>query len=203
MNKNVNKKILIILLIVAILLLGGLGYWTYKVIQESSLSDINSNISLNSKTNLNSNTNLNTNTSNTNSNSKTTLKIYMINIGDGGKEGVLVGCGDSAVAVQREVPQTQAVLKAAIEQLISIKEKDYGLSGYYNALYRSNLTLDSVSITNGKAVINLSGTVTSAGACEDPRIIAQFEQTAKQFSSVKDVEVLVNGKNLKEILAND
>lgn len=204
MKREINKKILIAILAVVVLGLAGLGYWTYKVIHENNNSSTNTNLnshSSNKNTNANSNT-ANTNSTNSNSSGKMTLKIFMINQGDNGKDGVLVGCGDSAIAVQREVPQTQAVLKAAIEQLLSVKDKDYGMSGYYNALYQSNLTLNSASIDkNGKATIKLSGSLLTSGTCDNPRVIAQIEETAKQFSTVKSVSILVNGQDIHSLLS--
>lgn len=200
MKKEVNKKILIIILVLVVLGVSGLGYWTFKVLNESNNPNQISILNKNTNSGIN-NTNSNNTNSNSNSNGKMTLKIFMISQGDNGKDGVLVGCGDSAIAVQREVPQTQAVLKAAFEQLLSVKDKDYGQSGYYNALYQSNLTLGSASIDkNGKATIKLSGSLLTSGACDNPRVIAQLEETAKQFSTVKSVEILVNGQEIRALL---
>jgi spore germination protein GerM len=194
MNKPISKNILIVILVAVILTIAGLGYWTYKVVHEDNSSN---------STQTSNSTPLKTDSTYDTSGStdEMMVKFFMIYVGDNGKEGVLIGCGDSAVAVQREVPQTQAVLKTALEQLLSVKDKDYGMSGYYNALYQSNLTLDSATITNGKATIKLSGNLLTAGACDNPRVIAQLEETAKQFSSVKEVEILVNGTNIKTLLS--
>lgn len=202
MKKEINKNILIIILAVVVLGVAGLGYWTYKVIHENNNPNQTTTTNKNTNTGVNNNSNTTNSTANSNSNGKMTLKIFMINPGDNGKEGVLVGCGDSAVAVQREVPQTQTVLKAAIEQLLSVKDKDYGMSGYYNALYQSNLTLNSATIdSSGKATIKLSGNLLTSGACDNPRVIAQITETAKQFPSVKSVEVLVNGQDIHSLLS--
>ena len=53
------------------------------------------------------------------------------------RAGIPVGCGDSAVPVMVEIPPTQAVLKAALESLLSVRDQQYGQSGLYNALYQS------------------------------------------------------------------
>lgn len=132
-------------------------------------------------------------------NESSEIKVFLIALDDNGKTGKRIGCGDSVVAVNREIPPTQAVLKAAIEELLKIKDRNYGQSGLYNALAPSNLTLESANIVDGTAVVRLKGDLVLSGTCEDPRIVAQLEETTKQFSSIKDAIIYVNGKNLKEI----
>ena len=39
------------------------------------------------------------------------------------------------------------------------------------------------------------------GECDDPRVEAQINQTALQFSTVKDVSVFVNGQALQDALS--
>jgi hypothetical protein len=134
-------------------------------------------------------------------NATTTLNIVLIAVGDNGSTGPLVGCGDSAVSVRVQVPRTQAVLRASLEKLLSLHSKDYGESGLYNALYQSNLALDSLALNNGEAVIKLTGQLASGGVCDDPRIIAQIEQTALQFSTVKTVVIYVNNSKIQDLLS--
>lgn len=129
------------------------------------------------------------------------VKIFMIAIGDNGKSGPLIGCGDSAVAVDVSVAPTKGVLKAALTSLLGVGSKDYGESGLYNSLYQSDLSLKSVSITKGVATISLTGKVLLGGECDDPRLYAQIEKTALQFSTVKSVVIYLNGKNLKDVLS--
>ncbi len=129
------------------------------------------------------------------------VKVYLIAVGDNGVSGDLIGCGDSAVAVDVEIAPTQGVLKAAFQALLSIKTRDYGQSGLYNALYQSSLQLDSVKIENGTATINLSGSLLLGGECDNPRVEAQLTKTALQFVTVKQVSIFINGKPLKDVLS--
>ncbi len=129
------------------------------------------------------------------------IDIYLIAVDDQGKSGTPVGCGDSVVPVQVEVPHTQAVLRAAIEALLAIKQRDYGQSGLYDALYQSDLKVESLSLQDGKASIHLTGTLLLGGECDNPRVEAQIIQTVRQFSTVTDVEVFINGKPLSEALS--
>jgi hypothetical protein len=68
-----------------------------------------------------------------------TVKIVLIALEDNGQTGPLVGCGDSAIPINVTIPRTQGVLRAALERLLSAKQQFYGESGYYNALYQSDL----------------------------------------------------------------
>jgi spore germination protein GerM len=130
-----------------------------------------------------------------------TVKISLIAIGDNGMSGPKIGCGDSAVQVQVRVPYTQGVLRAALDKLLSIKQRDYGQSGLYNVLYQSDLRLASVAIENGMATIRLAGTLMLGGECDSPRVDAQIRYTALQFSTVQDVAIFLNDKPLADVLS--
>jgi hypothetical protein len=130
------------------------------------------------------------------------VKIFMIALNDNGQTGIPVGCGDSAVPVMAEIAPTQAVLKAALESLLSVRDQEYGQSGLYNALYQSDLHLESVSIDgSGKAIVYLTGTLKMGGECDIPRVRAQVEQTVLQFPTVIEVTVYINGKPIAEVLS--
>ncbi len=128
-------------------------------------------------------------------------KIFLIALEDNGKSGTLVGCGDSAIPVTVTIPKTQGVLRAALEKLLSAKQQYYGESGLYNALYQSDLQVAGVTIDQGKATIRLTGKMMLGGTCDAPRVQAQIEQTALQFSTVTDVAVFINDVPLKDVLS--
>lgn len=132
---------------------------------------------------------------------KDAVLIYLIALEDNGKSGPLVGCGDSAVPVSVPIQPTLGVLKAAFEALLANKNRTYGGSGLYNALYQSDLKLDSAKIENGKATVQLIGVLTLGGECDDPRVKAQLEQTALQFTTVQTVAIFINGKPLDDALS--
>lgn len=131
-----------------------------------------------------------------------TVKIFLIALEDNGQSGTRVGCGDSAIPVTVTIPKTQGVLRAALKKLLSAKKQFYGESGYYNALYQSDLQVAKVTIEQGKAIIHLTGTIMLGGTCDAPRLEAQIEQTALQFSTVSDVAVFVNDVPLEDILSS-
>ena len=129
------------------------------------------------------------------------VKIVLIALEANGQSGTLVGCGDSAIPIHVTIPPTQGVLRATLEKLFSAKQQFYGESEYYNALYQSDLDVAGVTIEQGKAIIRLTGTIVLGGACDAPRVEAQIEQTALQFSTVSDVAVFVNDVPLEEALS--
>ena len=129
------------------------------------------------------------------------VQIFLIAVNDNGQGGMSVGCGDSLIPVQVEITPTQGVLRAALEAMLALKSQYYGQSGLYNALYQSNLQVDSLSISNGVASVALSGSLKLGGECDNPRVQAQLEQTVLQFPTVTQAEITINGKPLKDALS--
>ncbi|MCX6036201.1 MAG: GerMN domain-containing protein [Chloroflexi bacterium] len=132
---------------------------------------------------------------------KHTVQIFLIAVDDNGQTGIPVGCGDRAVPVQVEIPPTQGVLKAALVALLSVKDQYYGQSGLYNALYQSDLQVETVRIDSGKASVYLTGTLMMGGECDAPRVQAQLEQTVLQFPTVTEAAIFINGKPLSDVLS--
>lgn len=129
------------------------------------------------------------------------VKVILIALEDSGQSGTPIGCGDSAVPVTVTIPRTQGVLRAALEKQLSMKQELYGESGLYNALYQSDLQVRSVVINQGTAVIHLTGDLVLGGVCDSPRVQAQLEQTALQFSTVSAVDVFLNEIPLEDALS--
>jgi hypothetical protein len=124
--------------------------------------------------------------------------LYFIAIGDGGQTGPQIGCGDSILPVAITLnPPTVAPMTAAYNQLFTIKDQNYG--GYYNALYQSTLTLDSITVVGrGFVQVYLSGNFVLGGECDSPRVLAQLEQVALQYDTVNGVRIYLNGNLLTE-----
>jgi enamine deaminase RidA (YjgF/YER057c/UK114 family) len=129
------------------------------------------------------------------------VQNYFIALGDAGASGPEIGCGDSVVPVTVNIEPTTAPLTAAFERLLAVDEEYYGQSGLYNALHRSDLSIDSATVENGQATVYLSGDLEVAGTCEGPRIEAQIRQTADQFSTVGESIVYINGERLENIVS--
>ena len=130
-----------------------------------------------------------------------TVKIYLIAMGDNGAAGELIGCGDSLVAVEVAIEPTSGVLRAALTALLSLpSDATYGQSGLYNALYLSDLQIESLEIIDRQAIMRLTGDLIYGGECDIPRITAQLTSIALQFSTVDSVSVYINGTSLSELL---
>ncbi|MCL4208799.1 GerMN domain-containing protein, partial [Patescibacteria group bacterium] len=70
-------------------------------------------------------------------------------------------------------------------------------------LYQSNLVLDKATITSsGIAEVYLTGELKLGGTCDVPRAQAQLEQTIRQFSSVNQVKIYLNGQPLDQALSS-
>lgn len=132
---------------------------------------------------------------------KISIKIFLVAIDDNGKSGKKIGCNDSVVAVDRVIPETLGVLTAALNELFSLHEKNFGASGLYNSLYQSTLKLDGAAVINGRATIAISGKLVRGGVCDDPRVKYQIEETVLQFATVKSVAVTINGVAIDKVLS--
>lgn len=130
-----------------------------------------------------------------------TVQIYLVAL-EGDQPGVdQIGCGDQLVAVDVVIQPTVAVLRAAITELLAVDDEYYGQSGLYNALHSSDLKLDKLGLQNGLASVYLTGNLVAGGTCDSPRIQAQLEQTALQFSTINQVDVYINEVLLEDYLS--
>ena len=129
------------------------------------------------------------------------IKVYLVAEGDNGKTGKKIGCDDSLVAVRRMIKATNAPLKAAIQELLSLPQEhsDEGrqLGNYWRG---TNLQVKSVATRAGTATIFITGELSVAGVCDEPRITSQIEETARQFPLVKKVRVFINGRALAKAI---
>jgi hypothetical protein len=128
------------------------------------------------------------------------VRVYLVALGDGGRAGRRIGCGDSLVPVARTVNAVGgATLRAALEELLAVPhEYDGRLRNFWRG---DNLRLSGVSLRNGLATIRITGKGPYiAGVCDAPRITEQIRATARQFPTVRRVAVLVNGRPLARAL---
>lgn len=128
--------------------------------------------------------------------------IYLIALEDNGASGPPVGCGDSLIAVRRQVTPAEQPIVTALTELLSLKSQFYGESGLYNALYQSELALQSVEVSEeGLAAVMLVGQIRLGGTCDAPRVKAQIVQTVLSADGVQWVEVFVNGEPIDDLLS--
>ena len=130
------------------------------------------------------------------------VTVFLVAIGDAGQSGEQFGCDDSLVGITREIPSSSDPIQGALEALLAIPGPDFGESGLSTALHDWNVTVDSVTVENGLATVEMSGEISIAGVCEVPRIQYQLERTVLQFPEVDDVEIYINGELLDDILSS-
>lgn len=136
-----------------------------------------------------------------------TLQVGLVALEDNGANGPLVGCGDSIIFVTQTVPgplTTEERIQAALEALFAIEGPTYGESGLYTALDASTITVDSIHLEDERLDIELTGTFSSGGVCDDPRIVEQIKETAKNNAGLDTeltLSILVNGEPLEQQLS--
>jgi spore germination protein GerM len=132
------------------------------------------------------------------------VQVFLIAVGDNGASGKQIGCGDSVVPVQVQIPSTSdpaEALKSALQNLITAGDRYASGAGLYNVFKQSNLQVESVSLENGKALVQLTGSLNLGGECDNPRVVAQLQETALQFPEVSEVQYNLNGKPLEDVLS--
>ena len=130
-----------------------------------------------------------------------TLKMTLVAINDNGKLGRKIGCGDSAVMVDIDVPVSDKPIGAALGKLFELRSSSYGANKLYNALGNSQLQVASTDNVDGRVLVKLVGSVALGGVCDGPRAVAQIQDTVSQFSWSKNAVITINGAPL-ESLAN-
>lgn len=97
--------------------------------------------------------------------------------------------------IERTIPKTPAVGRAALEELLkgpTDKEKE---DGYFTSI-SPGVKIQSLTIENEVAKVDFDETLEFqvGGSCRVSAIRAQITQTLKQFPTVKDVIISINGR---------
>ncbi|MFA7193418.1 MAG: hypothetical protein WC087_00690 [Candidatus Paceibacterota bacterium] len=113
------------------------------------------------------------------------------------KNNKMVGC-DALVFAEAEIPATPKVLNATLELLFN-DDFDYGFPpANFISSTQNKLDFDSAVIESGVAKIFLKGEMTiEDDFCDEGRIENQIKETALQFSTIKSVEIYLNGSKIE------
>jgi len=114
---------------------------------------------------------------------------------DGAITGEKAGC-DIIRMIYRYIEPTPAILNATMKELFVYNQDFDYLPGNFISK-QTKLKFEKATLENGLAKIYLTGEVVYGGVCDDPRLTIQVTETAKQFETVKDVEIYLNGKLYK------
>ncbi|MGH3654084.1 GerMN domain-containing protein [Glutamicibacter sp.] len=129
------------------------------------------------------------------------LTLFYVAVGDEGKSGPAIGCGDSLVSSETGPEEFTNQVEASIVALLADDEEELGESGLRNALAGSDLEYVSSMVDGDVVSVELSGTLSSGGTCDDPRIIGQLEYTAMTAAGTGEARILVDGTVLEEVLS--
>lgn len=184
------KNILIGVLVVIVLIF---GFLSIKGDKEASENVDQISIDENENEDENSSPNVMVNPPSQGGGNTTTIMVPLIAFDSSGSDFGPFGCGAYLTFVQRQVPQTSAVLNATYDWLFS-NPSSFDGGNYFNTIAsQTNLDFQSVEIVNGVAKVYLTGFI-MGNHCGDATFAAQIEQAAFQYPTVSDIEVYVNGE---------
>lgn len=124
--------------------------------------------------------------------SRNDAKLFFIALNDAGTKGMRIGCDDSIVGIESK--NKNITPETILTELFSYEGVRTVDAGLYNALYQSNLRVDSVEVEGDVATVYISGEYSMGGVCDSPRFEAQVTQTLKQFVGIEKVRIMINGK---------
>lgn len=123
-----------------------------------------------------------------------TVNIHLVAIGDEGEVGAEFGCDDSLVPVEVDIVQhedVEARIMAALDTLLTYESDD--LYNVFTSEDGPDVSVSSVVVFNGSVTIDLTGDLTLAGVCDEPRVEEQIRSTVLQFDGIDEVTILFDG----------
>ncbi|MFZ3054513.1 MAG: GerMN domain-containing protein [Minisyncoccales bacterium] len=98
-------------------------------------------------------------------------------------------------AIEREIPKTEGIAKAAIEELIKGPTDEESQAGYFTGI-NSGAKVNKLTIIDGTAKIDFNEALEQGvgGSCLVAEIRQQIVQTLMQFETVKKVIISINGR---------
>jgi spore germination protein GerM len=102
--------------------------------------------------------------------------------------------------VERLIKKTSAMARAALEQLLQGTTGAERTQGYFSSI-NEGVKINSLTIDNGTAKVDFDSQMNfqMGGSCRVTDIRAEITETLKQFPTIKDVIISVNG-NVDEAL---
>lgn len=102
---------------------------------------------------------------------------------------------ENVYEVERVIPKTKAVAKAALEELLAGLTEGEKKAGFSTNL-NPGIKVKSIAIANGTAKVDFDSKMEEGmgGSCRTAAVRAQIEETLKQFPTVKSVIISVDGR---------
>ncbi len=97
--------------------------------------------------------------------------------------------------VARDIPKTQAVVRAALEELLAGPTEQEKAQGYTTSI-NPGVKIQKLGIIQGVAKVDFDETLERAvgGSCRVTAIRSQIEQTLEQFSTVEQEVISIDGR---------
>jgi len=121
-----------------------------------------------------------------------TVKVYFNNTKF---DPNLLNCG-TVYWVSREIPKTQAVARAALEELLKGPTDQEKTKGYLTNILNPGIEIQSLTIADGVAKVDFNEALEQGvgGSCRVSAIRAQISATLKQFPTIKSVIISIDGR---------
>jgi spore germination protein GerM len=97
--------------------------------------------------------------------------------------------------IEREIPKTQAVATAALEELLRGTTPGEEKEGFFTNI-NPGVEIQTISVTDGVARVDFNEQLEYqvGGSCRVAAIRAQITETLKQFPMVEEVVISINGR---------
>lgn len=98
-------------------------------------------------------------------------------------------------SVNRQIEATQSIAKAALTELLAGTTEEEKNSGFFTSI-NQGVNIKKLVIENGVAKVDFNEKLEeqAGGSCRVSAIRAQITETLKQFSTVNDVVISINGR---------
>jgi hypothetical protein len=120
-----------------------------------------------------------------------TATIYLVMQGEALSLSPTFGCDDVLVPVEVDVVKRDTVegrVVAAINRLVGYQHPTLA-----NALRNANLSIQSVTVSGNTTTVNLTGSLSLGGACDEPRVVEQLTATVRGVTGTAQVVFTRNG----------
>lgn len=125
---------------------------------------------------------------------KTTVQLFFSDIN---KDPEVLECGKT-YPVSRVVPKVSGIARKAIEELLKGTTTEESLAGIKTTIPKG-VILQSISIEGGVARVDFNLALEGGGSCRVAAIRSQIANTLRQFPSVSEVIISVNGNSAEAL----
>ncbi len=125
---------------------------------------------------------------------KTTIQLFFSDIN---KDPQMLECGKT-YPVSRVIPKVSGIAKKTMEELLKGTTIDESLAGMKTSIPKETI-LQSISIEGGVARVDFNLAMQTGGSCRVAAIRSQIVNTLRQFPSVSEVIISVNGNSAEAL----